>query len=173
MVGPIFFFFFLFSNHSLLFYCSSSSSSRILLVFIAVLLSFLYLGILGFCKYLIQSILLGNTHTEDSYVGVHTSELMKEANKYIKRCVGAGSNVSLLFCGSVTTGAIKRLQEVMGISASPPLHHRLLESIAADERWVIFLGPYEHHSNLLSWKQTVAEVHISRLCSFAFFYYDL
>ena len=91
-------------------------------------------------------------------MGLHTGELVKQANLYIKRCVGAGPNIALLFCGSGATGAIKRLQEVMGTAAPPPLRRRLLDSLLPHERWVVFLGPYEHHSNLLSWRQSLGEV---------------
>ena len=30
--------------------------------------------------------------------------------------------------------------------------------LGSTERWVVFVGPYEHHSNLLSWRQSIAEV---------------
>ncbi|XP_078439927.1 uncharacterized protein LOC144710129 [Wolffia australiana] len=100
----------------------------------------------------------GNTHTVDSYVGLHTSELVKQANRYIKRCLGAGSRDVLLFCGSGSTAAIKRLQEVMEITAPPTLRHVLLQTIPLHQRWVVFLGPYEHHSNLLSWRESLADV---------------
>ncbi|CAA7393297.1 unnamed protein product [Spirodela intermedia] len=100
----------------------------------------------------------GNTHTVDSQVGLRTSEVVKQANHYVKRCMGAGPRDVLLFCGSGTTAAIKRLQEVMGIAVPPPLRRRLLSLLQPSERWVVFLGPYEHHSNLLSWRQSLADV---------------
>ncbi len=31
-------------------------------------------------------------------------------------------------------------------------------SIPADERPVVFIGPYEHHSNEISWRETIADV---------------
>ena len=86
------------------------------------------------------------------------SELVKQATNYIKSCTGAGPNDALLYCGSGSTAAIKRLQEVIGIAVPPPLRRRVLDSLLPSERWVVFLGPYEHHSNLLSWRQSLAEV---------------
>ncbi|XP_047046861.1 probable cysteine desulfurase [Lolium rigidum] len=111
--------------------------------------------------YLVKEVLpfYGNTHTEDSHVGSKTTRLVHKATRYIKRCMGAGAGDALLFCGSGTTAAIKRLQEVIGVALpSVELRNRLLAQLRPEERWVVFVGPYEHHSNLLSWRQSLAEV---------------
>ena len=34
----------------------------------------------------------------------------------------------------------------------------LSDRIPADERPVVFIGPYEHHSNELPWRESIAEV---------------
>uniref|UniRef100_A0A7N0TNS8 Aminotransferase class V domain-containing protein n=1 Tax=Kalanchoe fedtschenkoi TaxID=63787 RepID=A0A7N0TNS8_KALFE len=100
----------------------------------------------------------GNTHTSDSYVGHHTTTMVHEASHFIKTTLGGGPNDALLFCGSGSTAAIKRLQEVMGIAITPTMRGRVLETLDDQERWVVFVGPYEHHSNLLSWRHSLAEV---------------
>nr|ACM17579.1 NifS-like protein [Oryza meyeriana var. granulata] len=101
----------------------------------------------------------GNTHTEDSYVGSRTTRMARRAASYIKRCMGAGSGDALLFCGSGATAAVKRLQEAMGVAAPPgPLRERAAALLRPEERWVVFVGPYEHHSNLLSWRRSLADV---------------
>ncbi|XP_021714213.1 uncharacterized protein LOC110682238 [Chenopodium quinoa] len=110
--------------------------------------------------YIITNVLpfYGNTHTTDSYVGKRTTKTMEEAARYIKRCLGGGEEDAILFCGSGTTAAIKRLQEVMGVAIASTLRSRVLETLRKGERWVVFLGPYEHHSNLLSWRNSLVEV---------------
>ncbi|XP_075657075.1 uncharacterized protein LOC142627158 [Castanea sativa] len=100
----------------------------------------------------------GNTHTCDSHVGHWTTKMVHEAASYIKKSLGGGQEDALLFCGSGTTAAIKRLQEVMGIAVPSILKDRVLKCLCSEERWVVFVGPYEHHSNLLSWRQSLAEV---------------
>ncbi|CAN6335762.1 unnamed protein product [Urochloa humidicola] len=102
----------------------------------------------------------GNTHTEDSHVGSKTTRLVHKAARYVKRCMGAGAGDALLFCGAGTTAAIKRLQEVIGVAAPPSveLRGRLAAQLRTEERWVVFVGPYEHHSNLLSWRRSLADV---------------
>ncbi|CAM0909550.1 unnamed protein product [Alopecurus aequalis] len=112
-------------------------------------------------EYLVKEVLpfYGNTHTEDSHVGSKTTRLVHKASSYIKRCMGAGAGDALLFCGAGSTAAIKRLQEVIGVaSPSIDMRDRLSAQLRADERWVVFVGPYEHHSNLLSWRRSLAEV---------------
>ncbi|KAF0920209.1 hypothetical protein E2562_034022 [Oryza meyeriana var. granulata] len=100
----------------------------------------------------------GNTHTVDSYVGLHTSKLATDAAKYVKRSLGAGPEDVLLFCGTGCTAAIKRLQEVTGMAVPPTLRSVALHVLPPLERWVVFVGPYEHHSNLLTWRESLAEV---------------
>ncbi|GJS24894.1 pyridoxal phosphate-dependent transferase [Tanacetum coccineum] len=103
--------------------------------------------------------LLRNTHTSDSYVGDQTMKNVNEAAKYVKKCLGGTEDDALIFCGSGTTASIKRLQEVMGIAIPSVLKEKVVNScLGSAERWVVFIGPYEHHSNLLSWRQSLAEV---------------
>ncbi|KAM3371464.1 hypothetical protein ACQJBY_018720 [Aegilops geniculata] len=111
--------------------------------------------------YLVKQVLpfYGNTHTDDSHVGSKTTRLVHKAARYIKRCMGAGPGDALIFCGAGTTAAIKRLQDIIGVALpSVEMRNRLSAQLRAEERWVVFVGPYEHHSNLLSWRQSLAEV---------------
>ncbi|KAG0494431.1 hypothetical protein HPP92_005425 [Vanilla planifolia] len=112
-------------------------------------------------KRLLESLLLlrsGNSHTSDSSCGEKTTRMVHEAREYIRRCVGACPEDALIFCGSGATAAIKRLQEVMGIAVPANLRSQVIENLREEERWVVFVGPFEHHSNLLSWRQSIAEV---------------
>nr|DAD39935.1 TPA_asm: hypothetical protein HUJ06_014258 [Nelumbo nucifera] len=100
----------------------------------------------------------GNTHTSDSFVGYKTTKLVHEGMQYIKSCSGGGIDDAVIFCGSGTTAAIKRLQEVMGIAVPSIMRERMLKTLKNEERWAVFVGPFEHHSNVLSWRQSLAEV---------------
>ncbi|XP_020111476.1 uncharacterized protein LOC109726351 [Ananas comosus] len=111
-------------------------------------------------NYIIQHVLpiYGNTHTEDSFVGSEITRMVREAAAYVKRCMGVGPEDALLFCGAGASAAVKRLQEVMGIAVPSTVRGRMVQALRDEERWVVFVGPYEHHSNLLSWRQSTAEV---------------
>ncbi|PKA46193.1 Cysteine desulfurase 2, chloroplastic [Apostasia shenzhenica] len=100
----------------------------------------------------------GNTHTSDSYVGRRTAELTNRSAAFVKQSLRSGPDDILLFCGSGSTGAIKRLQEVVGVAVPSVLRPLVLRHLQPADRWVVFLGPYEHHSNLLSWRQSLAQV---------------
>jgi selenocysteine lyase/cysteine desulfurase len=89
--------------------------------------------------------LYGNTHTEASATGRHTTALREDARRVIQRAVGAGADDVVLFCGSGSTGAIDTLI-------------RVLELHRCEHRPVVFIGPYEHHSNELPWRESIADV---------------
>jgi selenocysteine lyase/cysteine desulfurase len=101
--------------------------------------------------------LYANTHTEDSATGAHSTRLTHWASQYIKAQLGA-PDFSIIFCGTGCTAAIKRMQEILGMAVPSTLRARVLATFAADERPVVFVGPYEHHSNEVSWRESLAEV---------------
>jgi selenocysteine lyase/cysteine desulfurase len=104
--------------------------------------------------------LYANTHTESSGTGLQTTRFREEAREIVRKCVGATDEHAVLFCGSGMTGAIDRLIGVMGIRIPCNLEDRyqLSEHIPPAERPVVFIGPYEHHSNELPWRESIADV---------------
>ena len=66
----------------------------------------------------------------------------------------------MIFAGSGCTGAIAKLIGVLGLRVPSQLddRHDLTAHIAPTERPVVFLGPFEHHSNEVPWRETVADV---------------
>jgi selenocysteine lyase/cysteine desulfurase len=104
--------------------------------------------------------LYANTHTESSGTGLQTTRFRNEARAIIAECVGASSEHVVLFCGSGATHAIARIIGVMGLRIASALddRHALSATIPPDERPVVFIGPYEHHSNELPWRESIADV---------------
>jgi selenocysteine lyase/cysteine desulfurase len=104
--------------------------------------------------------LYANTHTESSGTGLQTTRFREEARAIIKEAVGGDDRDVVVFCGSGATGAINKLIDVMNLRLPKELEcrYRLLEQIPADERPVVFIGPYEHHSNELPWRESIADV---------------
>lgn len=114
-----------------------------------------------------------NPHTQDSATGRASGAWLKDAERIIKRAVNAGPEDCLIACGSGATGAVHKLQEILGLVVPPASRERMLGSLADvlgsdDVRKVetalkadcpvVFVGPYEHHSNELSWRESLAEV---------------
>ena len=104
--------------------------------------------------------LYANTHTEASGTGLQTSLLREEAREIIGKAVGATKDDVVIFSGSGATGAINTLIDCLNIRLPSDLNRnfKLQEMIPVNERPVIFIGPYEHHSNELPWRETIAEV---------------
>ncbi|MBT8201878.1 MAG: aminotransferase class V-fold PLP-dependent enzyme [Acidimicrobiia bacterium] len=104
--------------------------------------------------------LYANTHTESSGTGLQTTRFREDARQIIKDCVGASSDYALIFSGSGTTGAVDRLIGILNLRVPADLDARfhLTDHIPEDERPVVFIGPYEHHSNELPWRESIADV---------------
>lgn len=101
-----------------------------------------------------------NTHTESSGTGLQTSRLREDARRVIHEAVGGDDETVVIFAGSGTTGAIDKLVGVLGLRLPSELEdrHHLSANIPADQRPVVFIGPYEHHSNELPWRESIADV---------------
>jgi selenocysteine lyase/cysteine desulfurase len=101
-----------------------------------------------------------NTHTESSGTGLQTTRLREEAREIIREAISGDDDTVVLFAGSGCTGAIAKLIGVLGLRIPSTLddQHDLTAHIPPSQRPVIFLGPYEHHSNEISWRETIADV---------------
>ncbi|RMH76548.1 MAG: aminotransferase class V-fold PLP-dependent enzyme [Actinomyces sp.] len=104
--------------------------------------------------------LYANTHTESSGTGLQTTRFREEARSIIRRCVGATDDHVVLFCGSGSTYAIDKIIGVLGLRIPSELEdrHHLADHIPPEERPVVFIGPYEHHSNEIPWRESIADV---------------
>ena len=105
--------------------------------------------------------LYANTHTESSGTGLQTTRFREEARRLVLDGVGGSpERHAVVFCGSGSTAAINRLVEVLGLRLPAVLDDRyhLRERVPEAERPVVFIGPYEHHSNELPWRESIARV---------------
>ena len=104
--------------------------------------------------------LYANTHTESSGTGLQTTRFREEARSIIRRCVRANDEHAVVFCGSGSTGAIDLIVRILGIRIPEALDDRygFSDQIPAEERPVVFIGPFEHHSNELPWRESIADV---------------
>ena len=91
-----------------------------------------------------------NTHTTSSRTGASTDRLREEARRVIHQAVGGTDEHVVIFTGSGATAAVNKLVGILDLrtAAEPP----------PDQRPVVFVGPYEHHSNELPWRESIADV---------------
>jgi len=98
-----------------------------------------------------------NTHTETSFTGAQSTAYREQARSIIRRAVNGNDDDQIIFCGSGATAAINKLIDIMGL--------REQGTASLNARPVVFVGPYEHHSNELPWRESCAEVVVIPLTS--------
>jgi selenocysteine lyase/cysteine desulfurase len=91
-----------------------------------------------------------NTHTESSGTGLQTTRLREDARAIILAAVGGDSANVVIFAGSGCTGAIDKMIGVLGL--------RIPATLDDQYRPVVFIGPFEHHSNELPWRESICDV---------------
>lgn len=89
-----------------------------------------------------------NTHTQASFVGAYCSGLREAARSCVAGMVGAGPGYSTIFAGSGSTAGLNRLVGLLDIAGIT----------ARGGCAVVVIGPYEHHSNILPWRESGAVV---------------
>lgn len=101
-----------------------------------------------------------NTHTESSGTGLQTTRLREDARRIIRDAVHGDDSTCVIFAGSGCTGAIDRLVGILNLRIPADLDARygLSEAIPAAERPVVLVGPFEHHSNELPWRESIADL---------------
>lgn len=128
--------------------------------------------------------LLANTHTETTVTGTAMTKAYEKAKQIIKQHVHAGSDDVLIFAGSGMTGAVNKLQRLLGLRIPERIMDYVKEgSLPSEEELknrklsihslfsnyldvdplrkpVVFVSHMEHHSNQTSWLETIADVEI-------------
>jgi selenocysteine lyase/cysteine desulfurase len=101
-----------------------------------------------------------NTHTESSGTGRQTTHLREEARRIVRDALGGDEDTLVIFTGSGATGAIDKIVRILGLRIPSQLEdaYSLSSAIPPAQRPVVFVGPYEHHSNELPWRETIADV---------------
>lgn len=101
-------------------------------------------------RFILEQVLpyYANSHTEASYCGGFITRLRRDARATVARCCGATSEHAVIFAGSGATAGINRLVHLLGVHAA----------IASGKAVRVIIGPYEHHSNILPWRECGAEL---------------
>ncbi len=101
-----------------------------------------------------------NTHSESNSHSEITSSLYENAKERLKDIFGLDSHFALISCGFGSTAAIKKFQELLGLYIPPKTKQTLgLDSMSDKSSFpLVIIGPYEHHSNELSFREGLCEV---------------
>ncbi len=101
-----------------------------------------------------------NTHNETSVTGAQTTHLREEARDIIKNAINATHDDKIIFCGSGATAAINKVIDILGLRKANTSSNKTSggRSFSQSIKPVVFIGPYEHHSNELPWRESIADV---------------
>ena len=109
--------------------------------------------------------MIGNTHSESSSTGRAMTAAYRQAHEELKAHVNAGPDDVIITAGFGMTAVVNKLQRIMGVrvpersqdfSLGLPTHRE--EGACGGDRPVVFVTHMEHHSNHISWLETIADV---------------
>lgn len=89
-----------------------------------------------------------NSHTEASFCGQVMNRLRLSARQTIARLCGAEHGYAVIFAGNGATAGLNRLVHLLGVT----------DAVKAGQKPLVLIGPYEHHSNILPWRESGAEI---------------
>ncbi len=89
-----------------------------------------------------------NSHSEASQCGRYITQMRKRARSIIGEQCGADGEYATVFCGAGATSGINKLVHLLGVS----------DEVAQGKNPLVIIGPYEHHSNILPWRECGAEI---------------
>uniref|UniRef100_A0A7S4ABA3 Aminotransferase class V domain-containing protein n=1 Tax=Pseudo-nitzschia australis TaxID=44445 RepID=A0A7S4ABA3_9STRA len=100
----------------------------------------------------------GNTHTNTSVTGGQSSAFVSEARQIIAevcnaKITGKASQDVVLFAGNGTTAAVRLLIDCLGLKHFSDSNTERNGGNRRGRKPLIVLGPFEHHSNLLPWRE--------------------
>ncbi len=101
---------------------------------------------------------MANSHTTTTTTGNLITMAYHQARQIVKNHVGATEDDILIFTGHGMTGAINKLQRMMGLRLHEFFHDKIC--LEEKQRPIVFITHMEHHSNQTSWLETIADVEI-------------
>ena len=101
-----------------------------------------------------------NTHSESSFTGRQMTHLRAQSRQQIRKAMNGGDEHLVIFCGTGASSAIDKMVGILGIRIPSMLENSygFSQQIPEREKPVVFIGPYEHHSNDLPWRESSAKV---------------
>ncbi|MGB6329716.1 MAG: aminotransferase class V-fold PLP-dependent enzyme [Halarcobacter sp.] len=99
-----------------------------------------------------------NTHSKESANANITNDYYNEAIESLHNSLELNADFSIIPSGCGATAAIKKFQELMGLYIPPATKKRYKIEIPEEEMPLVIVGPYEHHSNEVSYREAFCEI---------------
>jgi len=98
-----------------------------------------------------------NTHSKEASMAAKMDFYYKEARRHLKNSLKLEPDFAILPSGCGATSAIKKFQEIIGIYIPPATRKRFNFQSDTLSRPLIIIGPYEHHSNEVSYREALCD----------------
>ncbi|PAF54174.1 cysteine desulfurase [Helicobacter sp. 13S00482-2] len=99
-----------------------------------------------------------NIHSEASTHSKIMSEVYLKSKDILRESLELDEDFAILSTGFGASGAIKKFQEILGVYIPPKTRAILDLDIKKISIPKVLIGPYEHHSNEISWREGICEV---------------
>ncbi|WP_072679342.1 aminotransferase class V-fold PLP-dependent enzyme [Arcobacter sp. LA11] len=99
-----------------------------------------------------------NTHSKESANADITNSYYDEAIESLYQSLDLCDKFSIIPTGCGATAAIKKFQEIMGLYIPPATKKRYNISVPKEDMPLVIVGPYEHHSNEVSYREAFCEI---------------
>ncbi len=96
-----------------------------------------------------------NTHSRVGKNANATTLAYARARESLRKTLAIGDDAYILPTGTGATGAIKKLQEILGLYIPPATRKRY--NVSINSKPLVIVGPFEHHSNELSWREALCD----------------
>ena len=98
-----------------------------------------------------------NTHSEIGRNAQKITAHYNRARESLKQTLEVGDDFYVIPCGTGATGAIKKFQELMGLYIPPATKKRYRIQPEKQALPLVIIGPFEHHSNEVSFREALCE----------------
>ena len=105
-----------------------------------------------------------NTHSKESSNADTTSNYYEMARVNLAKNLELNDEFVILPNGCGTTAAIKHFQELLGLYIPPATKQRYNIQVNKEDLPLVIVGPYEHHSNEVSFREALCEIKRVDLC---------
>lgn len=99
-----------------------------------------------------------NTHSKESSNADTTTSYYEMARANLAKSLAITDEFVILPSGCGTTAAIKHFQELLGLYIPPATKKRFGFEIDKSKAPLVIVGPYEHHSNEVSFREALCEI---------------
>lgn len=99
-----------------------------------------------------------NTHSKEASMANRTHQYYNAAIASLQNSLELSDEFAIIPSGCGSTAAIKKFQELLGLYIPPATLKRLPFEVDTDKLPLVIVGPFEHHSNEVSYREAMCEV---------------